>query len=52
MGGPTEFQTLIHKATVAATTMTRRLPPVPGGPPTGGAPPTDRGPCGGTLEVP
>jgi hypothetical protein len=52
VGGQAELWTLIHRAAVAATTMTGRLPPGPGGPPAGGAPPPDRGPGGGALAAP
>jgi hypothetical protein len=52
VGGLTELYTLIRRAAVAATSMTRRLPPRPGGPPASGVPPLDRGPDGGALVTP
>jgi hypothetical protein len=48
VGIPTEWRTLIHRATVAGVAITGRMPPGHGGPPAGGVPPVDRG-LGGDL---
>jgi hypothetical protein len=49
MGIPTEWRTLIRRATVVQVVMTGRLPPGPGGPLVGRAPPDNRGPRGDHL---
>jgi hypothetical protein len=47
-----EWQTVVCKAAVVGTTITRRLPPELEGPLAGGAPPPERGLDFGALEAP